>query len=293
VALSRFACTPTAERREISTRGEQTMHIDQSTNRRSLWLPAICLTAGIAVVASHAAVAATVLVDPANMGSWGFYEDGPAGSSGAGSFVSGPGTPPLGSGSAQLSTGDTTSSEVLFNYGTDVGTPLTDITSLYYQSYVVSSPGSNDQSPSLQFNVVKSNSATTYQGRLVFEPYYASTITPGSWQAWNALSNGADWWFSNTTVFNAGCSISAPCTWSQVLADYPTVEINNNYGGFGFKVGSGWTSFVGDVDDFTMGVNSVSTTYNFDPTPTPEPATLALLGSGLLGFAAMRRRRGA
>jgi len=46
--------------------------------------------------------------------------------------------------------------------------------------------------------------------------------------------------------------------------------------------------FNGYVDDFTIGVNGVNTTYNFDP--VAEPASLPLLGAGLLGFVLVWRR---
>jgi hypothetical protein len=246
-----------------------------------------CLIAGLVALASHAALASTIVVDPAAMGNWVFQQD--SGTTGAGSFVTGPGTPPLGQGSAQLSESDSASGEVLFNYLTNVATPLSAISALSYQSYVVSSPGSVDQSPALAFNVVSNNSATSYEGRLTFEPYYTNTITAGVWQLWDAINSGADWWFSDTGVFNNGCTISAPCTWTQVLADYPSVEINNSFGGFGFKVGSGWTPFVGNVDDFSMTVNGVATTYDFEP--VPEPASLSLLAAAVVGLGAVRRRR--
>jgi hypothetical protein len=48
-----------------------------------------------------------------------------------------------------------------------------------------------------------------------------------------------------------------------------------------------------DSDNFLEGVNLQGTLADFTPAPTtaPEPASLALFGSGLIGLAAARRRR--
>ena len=115
------------------------------------------------------------------------------------------------------------------------------------------------------------DSNTGYQGRLVYEPYYTHTVDAGQWQHWNTLddsTNGTwgNWWFSNGTLASAsGCSISKPCTWSQVLAAYPNAGI---LGATFFKAGSFWPGFVGNVDAFTFGTASGSETFDFEPVGT-------------------------
>ena len=56
-------------------------------------------------------------------------------------------------------------------------------------------------------------------------------------------------------------------------------------------VGSGWDTLQGAVDDITVGFGGASTTYNFEV--VPEPATVALVGAGLMGLLMVVRRRNA
>lgn len=171
--------------------------------------------------------------------------------------MTGPGTPPLGSGSAELSV---TASNQGFALGTAAydGTKLADITDLGYWSY---QPGPT-LAIALQFGIHYTAGATGWQGRLVFEPYQNGHVVVGQgWQSWSPLDGI---WWATSDPGKSLCPISAPCMWARVLQLWPDASIN---GVLLFKAGSGWSSFDGNVDAFTIGVDGDTTTYNFENGP--------------------------
>lgn len=218
---------------------------------------------------AHAAPVTTIT--QADQQGWTFFDDN--GHGGSGEFVSGPGTPPIGTGSAELdlttAAGDQGYALGYDGYG---GTKLSDINGLTYSTYV--QQGNNLVAPALQLNIDSdlTDGNTAWQGRLVYEPYLTHTVTDGTWQTWNTQDNAADsnghgnWWLSNSALAaSTGCAQSTPCTWQQVLAQLPHGGINSAVPGVVFKAGSGWNvQFKGNVDAFTINVKGAPTSYNFD-----------------------------
>lgn len=273
-----------------------------------------CAVVALLAGAAHTAVASVVVVDPANMGNWAFANASSLGAVGAnptatGAMVTGPATPPLGSGSANLATGNGTTGgngASILSTTQYSGTPLSDLTALSYWTYDTANNG--QQFPYLAIEIATGNTNDPYD-ILFFEPPYQTPSTGNgslpnqgitemdTWQEWNALEGG---WWDNNAVGAPGTGVVSLAT---IEAEYPDATIVNytsglsppsGVGGISFNVGFATTTAVynGYVDDFTIGINGVNTTYDFDPNPpVPEPSTLTLLGSGLLGMAAMRRRR--
>lgn len=238
---------------------------------------------------AHSAFA-NVVVDPTNPGGWIFSDaDNVPSGTDVGQFVAGPGTPPLGVGSANLQVGASTSSEILINTGINPGA-LNSSFAADYQTFVTSStPGSGD-APTLQFDLTN---GTTYFGRLVFDPGLlpSGSVVDGQWQAWSTASSSA-WYLSHSgTQFSGQCGINSPCSLSTIEGDLTTLGVTAE--DVLFKAGSGQSNFNGNVDDLTLTIGDTTTTYDFDPNavPAPEPASLAVLGIGVLGLARVRSRK--
>src|SRR6056297_1419449 len=109
-----------------------------------------------------------VIVTGAHPDGWYFnVETGNA----TGSFLTGPGIPPLGSGSAELTVADSTGGMVLARNEWR-GVRLDELTELTYSTY--RSSGSSALAIALQFNIDYDDSDATagWQGRLIYEPYY-------------------------------------------------------------------------------------------------------------------------
>src|ERR1700748_2638535 len=91
--------------------------------------------AAISVLAPATVLAATnVVVTPGNMQGWSFVNDN-AGGTGTGTFVWGPSTAPVGSGSAQLTTANASDGQILTEaFPTTLLSSLTNLSYSTYQS---------------------------------------------------------------------------------------------------------------------------------------------------------------
>ncbi len=231
--------------------------------------------AGLSVVLGTSAIAFaainTVTVYPGHEQGWAFIND-QTNTPETGVFVNGPGTPPLGSGSAQLTTASTSEGHILAK-AAFAGTKLADISALSYATYQAPANPSNATAIALQFNVDKdvTDADTTFQGRIVYEPYQnnGGTVPQGTWTTWDAINGGnAKWWFSSqgATKFNNTCTQAVPCTWNQIKTLFPNVGVHPSptLGAVVFKAGSGWSSFNGNVDAFSITTGGNTTTFNFE-----------------------------
>ena len=168
-------------------------------------LATVIAACGFTPIASSAA---TVDVTPSSMGNWAFDNRDSFGvvganPTGSGGMVTGPATPPLGTGSANLATGNGTSggdgSEELRNTGY-AGVALSAITALSYSTYTTVNNG--QQFPYLGLMI-----ATTGSGApddiLFFEPPYQTpsagnpslpdqgVTALNTWQTWKTFSPAA------------------------------------------------------------------------------------------------------
>jgi hypothetical protein len=270
----------------------------------------VALTIVSLSLVATAAKADIVNVTPGDMGSWSFaFNAGgpdylPCVSCQNGSMVTGPATPPLGTGSANLQTtpgnGDGASSIATSSLN---GIALADLTALSYSTYDTQNNG--QQFPYIQLNISYTNDANNDgpgTDTLFFEPPYQTTATGDpslpdqgatvmdEWQTWNALEGG---WWDNNGVANPGSGV-APLSTFLSFYDNPTIIANVPYfpnDGLAVTVGFGspGDNYDGYVDNVTIGINGADSTYNFDP--VPEPSALMLLGTICGGLSLMMRRK--
>ncbi|MDQ4120665.1 MAG: carboxypeptidase-like regulatory domain-containing protein [Acidobacteriota bacterium] len=241
------------------------------------------LTLGTFIIATAflttiAVYAATVIVTPGNLQGWQISlvdDDADGVLTATVNFVNGPGTPPLGTGSVQLSVGSEGADAAQLVHSGYGGTFVRDFTALSYSTYVQQS-GSGGQAPYILLDVDYNNDGTR-DDILFFEPAYQNAtfcpsnpqpaIAVGAWQTWNAL-NGCWWSLFNFAGTFPGTGVKPL---SAILDVEPDARISTNTRGVRIVAGFGegaWNNFIGNVDAFTIGVNGNETTYNFEPSQT-------------------------
>jgi hypothetical protein len=251
------------------------------TKIKKLAIGALIVTT--AFLTTVAVYAATVIVSPANFQGWQIQisDANVMNTPPSVTFVNGPGTPPLGTGSAQFSVGTDGNDAAQLRHPGYSGLLLNQLTALSYSTYV-QQDGSGGQAPYIILQIDTDGDAGI-EDLLFFEPVYQSAtfcpsnpqpaLVTGQWQTWDAL-NGC--WYS---VF--GTDGSGPGTNTKPLSAFitaiPTGKIANSspsgLGGVRLVTGFGagaWDNFIGNADAFTIGdsVSGNTTTYNFEPVQT-------------------------
>jgi hypothetical protein len=230
-----------------------------------------------------------VVVTPDSMRGWSFFDDQlnvPCTAPSACHLVAGPSGQPLGIGSAELATPLAADGNalILADYN---GIRFDHITSLHYSTFRQSVDQGNNLAIALQFNVDfdLTDGATGYQGRLVFEPYRTAggALPRNTWQDWDAKAG--KWWGTKTSVSRGGvlvsnpCVQSSPCTWAQLLSSFPNLGVHATLGAVVLKAGSNWAGFRGNVDKLSIGIDGLTTTFDFEPAQYHMRASI---GTGLI-----------
>ena len=212
--------------------------------------------------------AGDVLEDPTR---WYFYNDDPANEGidpDLGTFVSGPGTPVEGTGSAQISvSGDQKYNLANSQFG---GTLLSDISSFAFITY---NPSAGNGGPATRSGYVHFNvsfdGTVTYQFRLIFVPRDNGTVMQDTWQEWDALGDGTTLWrWSGFAAYGnqwPDGNTDALRTWNDLLSAFPDIEMHSLYPFVGIRVGEPYPDgYTENIDAFKFGVNGIDQVFDFE-----------------------------
>jgi hypothetical protein len=244
--------------------------------RRSLSIASFVLLVGCGGGGGHGGGSGTsshvVGVHPGTIGSGGVTEFHTADSTGSITFVSGPDSPPFGTGSAQMETGPNGDGGEELRFTRLDGVELTAITALDYWTFI--QDGSGQQAPYLILRV-DWNGDGTQDDLLFFEPEYQHGYTSnvpdqgdlltGVWQSWDALRGG--WWSVNDPTVGPAADVKTLAFYAAAHPGATVVPGTDGSGGLRVVVGYGaptWNDFVGNVDGLRAGTAAGTTTYDFE-----------------------------
>ncbi len=257
----------------------------------ALFVAFVLTTAGLSFVGPVTADASvtTVTVDQSSLAPGGFWGS-PAGSdTGTAGFVSGPASPPAGTGSLALTVPAGQHRSVYdYQFGTcanwpvgypnctaPTGTPISSITALSYSTYRDGANSAPNALPSLNIEIDPNPTGPApHYTTLVWEQSNnGGSTVDNTWETWDAYNSGNGVFWSSQVIpgFPSPGAGGTLLTWNALKAANPTAAIRY---GLGVNMGSG-PAFTGNVDKPTVGISGNDTNFDFEPS-----VTNTVVGSG-------------
>ena len=247
----------------IPSRCEVILSMSTRARRRS---GLIAAAMAAALFPATVQAAGTIEVNQSNLGvDWLHTTLGPTG---AGAFVDGPATPPLGSGSFSMTTMVENIDKSTLVTGDWAGRSLSELSAIDYWTYRSSvSTSASFVAPSINVAIfTNAGGPGTGFATLVFEPLYSygnEAIDDDVWQHWDGLAPSVTgfaggWW--TTQPVGSICATACYATLADLQAQAPNATILT----VGLNVGRGPASFVGAVDALSLTMAGESTTYDFE-----------------------------
>jgi hypothetical protein len=149
------------------------------------------------------------------------------------------------------------------------GLRLQAVDRLAYCTYLADAPLPYAVMLELNIDADLSDSATAWQGRLVYEPARNGAVVLGEWQCWD--TRPGVWWATGGPVA-AFADAQNPQPLAAILARFPNLGLHPRYGGLVLKAGDGWSRFDGYVDGVILSAGERRWLFDFESADSQEQA---------------------